>query len=388
MVLAMHDYAITHGKGQDKRWYTFVPDESKSDKRRKIRKQTREELIDYLYDYYFVAGNSEDAKNLLLPFVFDRWIAYRLSTTNRETTVRRNETDFRKYYLNEPLSKDLLTTPLNLLTKNDLEEWAYRMIKKYHLTQKAYSNMTLIIRQIYTYLVDENILEQNTFERVHIRTSAFRKTRKKSAQSQIFFPDEIEAIFRSVSERLLETNDEAYLAIPMMYYTGIRIGECLALKFEDFDQERGTLCISRSLIRRDRRNEDGSWNTSRYVIEDYLKQNADPRTILVTDECFEILQQIRAIRKVKGYISPYLFEVKTPNNIEMKLYRICDELEIPRRSPHKLRKTYVSELMNSRLDPDFIRTQVGHKDLLTTWNAYTYTTTRDEEMLRKIADAL
>ena len=240
MVLAMHDYAINHGKGQDKRWYTFVPDESKSDKRRKIRKQTREELIDYLYDYYFVAGNSEDAKNLLLPFVFDRWIAYRLSTANRENTVRRNETDFRKYYLNEPLSEKIMSTPLNLLTKNDLEIWAYQMIKKYSLTQKAYSNMTLIIRQIYTYLVDEDVLEQNTFAKVHIRNTAFRRNRKKAAQTQIFYDDEKDAIIRRASDLAEETLDESFLALPLLFYTGLRLGECLGLKFSDFDHNRNS----------------------------------------------------------------------------------------------------------------------------------------------------
>ena len=42
------------------------------------------------------------------------------------------------------------------------------------------------------------------------------------------------------------------------------------------------------------------------------------------------------------------------------------------RSPHKMRKTYISTLLNNNMDPDFVRTQAGQKELQTTFNSYTY----------------
>lgn len=72
----------------------------------------------------------------------------------------------------------------------------------------------------------------------------------------------------------------------------------------------------------------------------------------------------------------------------MKLYRICDHLHIPRRSIHKTRKTYASDLLNANVDPDFVRTQMGHRELQTTLNSYVYSTTASEDLLKQLEDAL
>ena len=66
----------------------------------------------------------------------------------------------------------------------------------------------------------------------------------------------------------------------------------------------------------------------------------------------------------------------------------CDELGIERRSPHKLRKTYISMLLNHGFDPDFVRQQAGHKQLQTTLNNYTHSTTRDSEIVEKLNEVL
>lgn len=49
-VLDKHPYNIYLGK--DNKWYTNVRDETKKDNRRKIRRNTREEIKNYLFDFY------------------------------------------------------------------------------------------------------------------------------------------------------------------------------------------------------------------------------------------------------------------------------------------------------------------------------------------------
>ena len=90
----------------------------------------------------------------------------------------------------------------------------------------------------------------------------------------------------------------------------------------------------------------------------------------------------------KNGVMPFLFPAKTPNVVSGKLYKICDELGILRRSPHKCRKTYISSLLNKGVDADFVREQAGHKDLQTTLNFYAYSTTRNEKKLAQLNEAL
>ena len=49
---------------------------------------------------------------------------------------------------------------------------------------------------------------------------------------------------------------------------------------------------------------------------------------------------------------------------------ICGELGIPYRSPHKIRKSYATLLIDSKLPAKAIQTQMGHADISTTMKYY------------------
>jgi integrase len=105
-------------------------------------------------------------------------------------------------------------------------------------------------------------------------------------------------------------------------------------------------------------------------------------------ECFDIADKVRKIQQGKRVERELLFVAKTLSDIECKLYRICKQLDILKRSTHKIRKTYISTLLNNRVDADFVREQVGHRDLKTTFDSYTYSTTRKEKNLEKLQQVL
>ena len=150
--------------------------------------------------------------------------------------------------------------------------------------------------------------------------------------------------------------------------------ESLRREIHDF-----SIRIHRSLVVVDTVDENRNWQTRIYQIQEYLKKNADEREVIVTDECFEIVKKIRAMQEQKGIQSEYLFSVKTPSSLECKLRRVCRKAGIASKSPHKIRKTYISTLVNQMKDLDFVRSQVGHKEIQTTLNSYTYSTERTEK---------
>jgi len=385
-VLKVHHQKIWQGSGKDKRWMTRIEDDSSPDGRKKISKKTEKELIDFLYDHYF--ANEKSYKNCTLTDIYEEWIQYKLTTVNRANTVYRLDADFKKFYLNEPLSQKILTTPLLKLTVADIKEWAYSLIKKYELKETAYYNATSVLRQVYEYLIEKEVASKNPCKLVKINSSAFKKDRKKPAETQIFYQDEINMIISHCIKEAKSTNDFSFLAIPLFFYTGMRIGECLGLAFKDCDEKNNSIYVHSMLAAIDERLPGGTWAKRRYEIVDFLKGNGDPREIIVSKSCFEILNLVQKLQFKTGKISPYLFPDISQSNIEWKLYRICDSLGINRRSPHKWRKTYISKLLNTGADPDFVRNQVGHKELQTTLNSYSYSTSRKEEQLDVLERAL
>ena len=63
---------------------------------------------------------------------------------------------------------------------------------------------------------------------------------------------------------------------------------------------------------------------------------------------------------------------------------MCRDLEMEKKSPHKFRKTFISRLLNGGADVDFVREQAGHQQITTTYNAYVFSTSRDEEKIKLV----
>ena len=115
---------------------------------------------------------------------------------------------------------------------------------------------------------------------------------------------------RRSKELAIMKQDETYLAIPMFFLTGVRIGELLALGYEDFDQKKSMIRIHRSLCT-DFQPTDEGWGQRQYVVEEHLKKNADSRNVLVPPEVFELVKKVKKIQMRKGGLLPLLFPVLT-----------------------------------------------------------------------------
>ena len=170
----------------------------------------------------------------------------------------------------------------------------------------------------------------------------------------------------------------------LTYHTGTRPGEVLAISFDDINYNIQSISIHQSLAVRQERLQDGTWSPREFVIQEYLKKNAQPRKVIIPSECLKVIDTIREILKEKNIERNTLFQVQTPQNLEMKLYKLCDELKIPRRSPNKLRKTNLSILYNAHAPEDFIRRQADHQSIQTTRNNYVFTNKRDSETAQKL----
>ena len=385
-LLTVHPYAIWQGKGNDTRWKTWVQDNSRLDKRRRISAHSEKELFDYLYKYYF--ANDIFYAHCTLIDIYEEWLNFKITTSKSPNTPYRLDSDFKRFYLNEPVSLKILMTPLQKLTVADIKEWAFALIKKRDLTHAAWMNARTVLKQAYDYLMDKGLMETNPVLKVQIPRGFCRRNPKKPAETQIFYTDEIEKLSREAMKKADETGDTGFLAIPLFFQTGMRIGECLALTFNDIDRAKNIIRVNKMVIAKTERLPDGKWSKRTYEVVDYLKSNGDEREVVVPNSCIRIIDRIQALQYRKRMLETNLFPGATPSNIQFKMYRLCDALGIKRRSPHKGRKTYISTLLNDGFDVDFVREQVGHKELQTTLNCYTYSTTRREEQVEKLQKSL
>ena len=380
-----HHYAISQGTGSDKRWSTHVCADPETKKLKRIKAATKEGLYEVLYKFYARMIEEEEKRNRMsLRNTFEDWIRYKIDTTQKSSTARRIESDYLKYFVNEPMSQEILDASLDKLTRAQIKRWACQLIKEKHLTYKRFTCVFGIMRQVMDYLVDDERLATNTARNVRIDKGLYATKAKAPAHTQIFYRDELEALLTFCKEQAAENRDELYLAIPLMRSLGVRIGECLAFSFEDFDRQNHIVHVHRSFCSVSERLDNGKWTPARYEVVDSLKKGADPRDVVATDEVFRVVATIKAILFEKGIVRERLFSANNLSSVGYRLEKACEKVGIDCRSPHKLRKTYVSTLLNNGFDPDFVRTQAGHRNLETTLECYTYSTSRNDEMAEKL----
>ena len=93
----------------------------------------------------------------------------------------------------------------------------------------------MIIRQCFDYAVDTlRLIPENTFRKVKIQTKLLKKYVKKDDSTQVFLTDETSLIFKSAMADLEKNpNNTAPLAVMLTFFTGLRRGEIVSLRYSD-----------------------------------------------------------------------------------------------------------------------------------------------------------
>ena len=349
--IEMHESTIW--QSTDGKWYTYLPDVNK--KRKLIKRKTENEILNELVKFY---KNCDDEQTI--EQVYYEWIEKKLKRKEiQKQTFDRYTVDFNRFYS----FNNFKNRKIRFINEDDLEDFIIDSITENNLTSKAYSNLRTITRGLFLYAKKKNkssININNFFDDLDLSNKIFSKP-KRLAENNVFSDTELVAI-----QEELESNPKiTSLGILLAIYTGMRVGEIVALKWEDvFDDY---IHINRHQIMF--KDESGKRT---YQIVDCTKTDAGTRDVVIIPKVRKILKEARKINP----FTEYVFEKNgTPVSIHalaMVLYRTCDKLNIKRRGMHVLRKTYATRLINAGVDEAIITFQMGHVDFRTTKDYYYY----------------
>lgn len=157
--------------------------------------------------------------------------------------------------------------------------------------------------------------------------------------------------------------------------TGLRLGEICGLMWNDFDGQKGTLRVNRTLHKE---------NGGRLVAGD-TKTYAGTRTILLPTSTAERLR----LRKKTSY-SPWIFHDPlrpeaplNPGTAYRQLKKVLQETKLPELRFHDLRHTFATHALANGVDAKTLSGILGHTKASFTLDTYTHTTT---DMHKKAAE--
>ena len=336
------------------KWKTRLTDSG--GKARIVERSSKEDLINLIIGHYKALENRPTARN-----VFDKWVKRRLALEEvQKNTCDRFELDFRKFFTNGDENR-----PIDEFTPGRLKELIETRIAANGLTRKGWQNVRLVICGLFEYAHDKGYttLDIEDFMK-HLKLAKGLFRNPDTGKPQIFTDEEVIKIVSWITADPARKESLPNLGILLTFFTGLRAGELSSLKLSDISGR--TLSVSKTEIRY--KAEDDSYV---YEVRNRTKGADGERIVNLPDEALAIIQKIMEVRGD----GEYLFTHKDGSRIKgarftEKLKRICTYVGIPKRSLHKIRKTYASILRENGLDDAFIISQMGHTNIQTTEQFY------------------
>lgn len=362
-VAKLHPYAITPPSSSNGRWQTTYRDEKGN--RKSIKAQSREDLLKKLIPIYFSQSHID---NMTFGKLFEEWISYKSSIVNSPNTIKRHRQHYKKYFQDLPIHHK----KVRLIDELDLESICNNIVRSNNMSRKEWTNVKTILNGMFQFAIRKKYIVENPLTNVVIHVK-YRQVVRQTSKTQVYNTEELDALNIYLDKMYDETNDTVFLAVKLNFLLGLRVGELVALKWNDIEESK--LHVVREEVR------DQTTNTIQIV--EHTKSNRD-RFVILIPKAIEILGRIE---RSDQYIFMRNGNRITARQINYVLEKYAERSGTITKSSHKIRKTYASNLNANNVPLDCIREQLGHRDASTTL-AYIYNPLTEDESYELIKNAL
>ena len=253
------------------------------------------------------------------------------------------------YYLNE-LNHKVIQDFLLELSKNGRKD------NNGGLAEKTIKDITIIIKGSIKKGINEDKIK-------HIELTFNYPKDNKENKLYVLTKREQNKITNYVLENINSRN----IGLLISLYSGIRIGELCALKWEDVDFKKNCLTINKTIQRVYIKDKDK--NISKVIITTPKTKNAN-REIPINKDFLEILKKIKSDKK--NYILTGNEKYIEPRTYRKYFNKVLDELKIKHFNFHSLRHTFATNCISLGVDYKTVSELLGHANVNITLNLYVH----------------
>lgn len=186
---------------------------------------------------------------------------------------------------------------------------------------------------------------------------------------------------KKIEEAALFAKKDKYRGIILCLYTGLRIGELLALTWNDIDFEKSILSVTKTC-------HDGNENGKHTRIIDTPKTENSRRQIPLSKTLVKMLKDMKKKSKCEFVIADgekSVFIRSYQRTFELFLKK----LKLPHKGFHSLRHTFATRALECGMDVKSLSEILGHKNAMITLNRYAHSLWEHKaEMMNKLSKML
>ena len=310
-------------------------------KRRKSTKRgfaTKREAEEWLRNFLITQKADFDMK------FADFWKMY---CADMETRLREHTMRTKKYIVELKILPYFGNKRVNDITAADIRQWQNELIKKGYAPTylKSINNQ---LAALFNYAVRYYDLRDNPCRK------AGSIGKSKADEMDFWTKQEFKEFLPS-----MDSKPEARMAFLLLYWTGMRIGELLALTYEDIDLEKRCITINKSYQRlngKDMITPPKTPKSNRQIsIPPFLAEELKEYCSML----YGITANERMFRFTKSFM-------------EHEMVRGIKETGVRRIRLHDLRHSHASLLVEMGFQPLAIAERLGHEKIETTLNTYSH----------------
>lgn len=186
---------------------------------------------------------------------------------------------------------------------------------------------------------------------------------------------------KKIEQYVLESKKPKLKGIILCLYTGLRIGELLALTWDDIDFAKSILSVTKTC-------HDGKINGKHCLISDTPKTDNSRRNIPLSKP---IITLLRAMKKQSScdYIIADKGKSVFVRSYQRTFELLLKRLGIPHKGFHALRHTFATRALECGMDVKTLSEILGHKNATITLNRYAHSLWEHKtEMMNKLGKLL
>ena len=246
------------------------------------------------------------------------------------------------------IMKELYPLKIHLIKTSTLKEF----IDQYNNSDYELSYINKIrtfLNKLFNFAKKKGFVDKNPVEDIPV----YKRPDELKKEMQFFTPDQ----WKNVAKELKKENILFYTMCSMLYFTGMRRGEMLALqRIGDIDMEKRTIRINKTVSQ----YVDGK----RYLLTPPKTQNSY-RTIKIPRRLYEILSDYFAWYDAvpEAPRDGFLFGMDlpiTPKSLQKYFHKACEKASEPKIRIHDLRHSHATFLINHGANIKAISDRLGN----------------------------
>ncbi len=338
-------------------------------------KREAENRLSKKIDGYFEKEYSQlsDLKRVKVKSVYEEWIKFRKQELRSSTLVV--EKEYMKRFLNEFGEFSLQSLDTQTLQ---------RFLISLNWTHKSKRTLKSRMNIFFKYCNNMGYIRENPISLVILPryTQTLEDYEKK--QKKFLSKEEMSMLLSSMNKNCLDIRQKRIILLfEFLFLTGLRIGEALALCWENIDLDKNILHVKYNLDYHTVKAKEGRLSLPKTV--DSI------RKLFINDRCIEILLWYKKENEASNFQADFIFlnckgNLHALNSLTVFLKRQAVKAKIPDKNPedfstHLFRHSHISLLAEMGLPVKTIMQRVGHKNEKTTLQIYTHVTQSMEEAI-------